>query len=76
MRSLFCVFSGAALLASTLVLADTVELADSGLLEGDFVGTSNGIIMFNTGEGVEAFPKSQVVGIYLSIGVETKQQAQ
>ncbi|MEH6515294.1 MAG: hypothetical protein V7742_01330 [Halioglobus sp.] len=76
MRSLFCVFSAAALLASTLVLADTLELADGSLLEGDFVGTSNGIIMFNTGEGVEAFPESEVVGIYLSSGVETKQQAQ
>ena len=76
MRSLFCVFSAAALLASTLVLADTLELADGSLLEGDFVGTSNGIIMFNTGEGVEAFPESEVVGIYLSSGVETKQKAQ
>jgi hypothetical protein len=31
------------------VFADTIELADGTLLEGDFVGSSNGIVMFNTG---------------------------
>ena len=52
-------------------VADTIELADGTLLEGDFVGSSNGIIMFNTGESIEAFPESQVVGIFLSSGVAT-----
>jgi len=42
------------LIAGTLQ-ADTIELADGTLLEGDFVGSSNGIIMFDTGEGIEAF---------------------
>ena len=51
--------------------ADTLELADGTLLEGDFVGSSNSIVMFNTGDGIEAFPESQVVGIYLSAGVNT-----
>ena len=52
-------------------VADTIELADGTLLEGDFVGSSNGIIMFNTGESIEAFPESQVVGIFLSSGGAT-----
>jgi hypothetical protein len=54
-----------------LSLADSLELADGTLLEGDFVGASNGIIMFNTGETIEAFPESEVVGVFLSAGVET-----
>jgi hypothetical protein len=58
--------------------ADTLELADGTLLEGDFVGSSNGIIMFNTGDGIEAFPEAEVVGIFISDGVATReaQQAQ
>ncbi len=59
----------AALMLSSLVLADTLELADGTLLEGDFVGSSNGIIMFNTGDGIEAFPEEEVVGVFLSAGV-------
>ena len=58
-----------ALMASSLALADTLELADGTLLEGDFVGSSNGIIMFNTGDGIEAFPEEEVVGLFLSAGV-------
>lgn len=56
-----------------LVFADTLELADGTLLEGDFVGSSNGIVMFNTGDGIEAFPEAEVVGIFLSQGVATRQ---
>ena len=56
------------------VSADTLELADGSLLEGDFVGSSNGIIMFNIGGDIEAYPESRVVGIFLSEGVETAQQ--
>ena len=59
------------LLVSSPLLADTIELADGTLLEGDFVGSSNGIIMFNTGDELEAFPEDQVVGIFLSEGVST-----
>lgn len=65
------------LLAITLgapAIADTLELADGDLLEGDFVGSSNGIIMFNTGETIEAFPESEVVGIFLSEGVATMEK--
>lgn len=54
-------------------LADTLELADGTLLEGDFVGSSNGIIMFDTGEQIEAFPESEVVGLFLSAGVATRE---
>ena len=55
------------------VSADTLELADGTILEGDFIGSSNGIIMFNTGEGIEAFPEDEVVGLFFSSGVATAQ---
>jgi len=54
--------------------ADTIELADGTLLEGDFIGSSNGIIMFDTGGGIEAFPESKVVGIFFSSGVATREE--
>lgn len=60
-----------AVLTAGAAIADTLELADGTLLEGDFVGSSNGIIMFNTGESIEAFPESEVVGLFLSAGVAT-----
>ena len=55
-------------------IADTLELADGTLLEGDFIGSSNGIIMFDTGGGIEAFMEDKVVALYLSAGVETAQK--
>jgi hypothetical protein len=61
----------ALIFAPTLAPADTLELADGTVLEGDFVGSSNGIVMFNTGDGIEAYPEDQVVGVYFSSGVET-----
>ena len=54
-----------------IAMADTIELADGTLLEGDFVGSSNGVIMFDSGAGIEAFPENEVVGIFFSSGVET-----
>ena len=63
----------AALMAGGSLFADTIELADGSLLEGDFVGSSNGIIMFNTGEGIEAFPEAEVVGMWFSSGVATRE---
>jgi hypothetical protein len=60
-------------LVCAAAVADTLELADGTLLEGDFVGSSNGIVMFNPGDGIQAFPESEVVGIFLSSGVETAQ---
>jgi hypothetical protein len=57
------------------VAADSLELADGTVLEGDFIGSSNGIIMFDTGEGIEAFPEAEVVGVFFSSGVETAQAA-
>ena len=54
-------------------LADTLELADGTIIEGDFVGSSNGIVMFNTGDSIEAYTEDQVVGIFLSSGVATAQ---
>jgi len=61
--------SALATLATGIALADTLELYDGTLLEGSFVGSSNGITMFDTGGGVEAFTADQVVGIFLSSGV-------
>ena len=55
------------------VIADTLELADGTLLEGSFVGSSDGIVMFNTGSSIEAFPEGEVAGIFLSSGVATAQ---
>lgn len=63
-----------ACLSVTATLADTIELADGTLLEGQFVGMSNGIMMFNTGDGIEAFPESEVVAIYNSEGVATREK--
>ena len=54
-----------------IAIADTIELADGTLLEGDFIGSSNGIIMFDSGDGIEAFPENEVVGVFFSSGVET-----
>ena len=67
----FAVFA-VAMFAAASLHADTLELADGRLLEGDFVGSSNGIIMFNTGDGIEAFPEAEVVGMWFSAGVETR----
>lgn len=53
------------------LMADTIELADGSILEGDFVGSSNGIIMFDTGDGIEAYPEDQVTGVFFSSGVQT-----
>lgn len=61
-----------AALATTSLFADTIELADGRLLEGEFIGSSNGIIMFDTGEGIEAFPEAEVVGMWFSSGVATR----
>ena len=55
--------------------ADTLELADGTLLEGDFVGSSNGIIMFDTGDNIKAFPEAEVVGVFLSAGVAAAEAA-
>jgi len=67
---------GAVLLTAVFgaaALADTIELSDGTVLEGDFVGSSNGVIMFNTGDGIEAYPEDQVVGVYFSSGVASAQ---
>jgi hypothetical protein len=62
------------LFTTSTLQADTIELADGTLLEGDFIGSSNGIIMFDTGGGIEAFPEDKVVGIFFSSGVATKEK--
>jgi len=73
MKNLIKILIAASVFATGSVFADTLELADGTLLEGDFVGSSNGIVMFNTGDGIEAFPEAEVVGIFLSDGVATRQ---
>jgi hypothetical protein len=76
-RAMHWIKETAGLLLMTLIagfsVADTLELADGTLMEGDFVGSSNGIVMFNSGGSIEAYPESQVVGIFLSDGVSTAQ---
>ena len=72
MKKLFILISASvAALAASSLLADTLELANGELHEGNFIGSSNGIIMFDTGAGIEAFPESEVVGLFFSSGVET-----
>jgi hypothetical protein len=71
MKKLLTALAAASTLIVGSVLADTLELADGTLLEGNFVGSSNGIVMFNTGASIEAFPENEVVGIFLSSGVAT-----
>jgi hypothetical protein len=70
-RILILLTASLATLAGLPLMADTIELADGTILEGDFVGSSNGIIMFDPGDGIEAFPENQVIGVYFSSGVET-----
>ncbi len=69
----FGILMAALLCVTSPLRADTLELADGTLLEGDFVGSSNGIIMFNTGDNIEAYPESDVIGIFLSEGVATRE---
>jgi len=70
MKKILTLLTGTmAVLAAGILFADTLELANGTLLEGDFVGSSNGIVMFNTGYSIEAFPEDEVVGIFLSAGV-------
>ena len=64
-----------ALLSGAASLADTLELADGSVHEGKFMGSSNGIIMFDTGDGIEAFPENQVIGVFFSAGVATAEAA-
>ena len=70
-RKYFLIMSVIAVAFYGIAIADTIELADGTLLEGDFIGSSNGIIMFDSGEGIEAFPENEVVGVFFSSGVET-----
>jgi hypothetical protein len=72
MKKIFVlIIAGISALTASSLLADTLELANGEVHEGSFVGSSNGIIMFDTGAGIEAFPQDQVVGLYFSDGVAT-----
>jgi hypothetical protein len=72
MKKLFVlIIAGISALTASSLLADTLELANGQLHEGTFIGSSNGIVMFDTGAGVEAFPQDQVIGLFFSSGVET-----
>ena len=70
-KLLTLVISAIAVTVSGVALADTIELANGSVFEGDFIGSSNGIIMFDTGDGIEAFPESEVIGVFFSSGVDT-----
>ncbi len=76
MKHLFLPLGLTLCLGVSQALADTLELVDGTLLEGNFVGMSNGIVMFNTGAGIEAFPEDQVVAIYNSEGVAAREKAE
>jgi len=58
-------------LIGSAVQADTLALSDGSLLEGSFIGSSDGIIMFRMGDSVEAFQIDQVMGLFFSSGVAT-----
>lgn len=55
--------------AMSWVHADSLELVDGSVIEGVFKESSDGFIMFETGDSYEGYPRSQVVAIYLSEGV-------
>ncbi len=74
MRSLFFSILLMSGLAAHFATADTLELANGSLLEGEFAGFTNGIVMFKTDAGIKAFPKEEVVGIFMSAGVETRER--
>ncbi|AQA19304.1 hypothetical protein BST95_14685 [Halioglobus japonicus] len=76
MRRILFPLGLSAILVTPVSLADTIELADGTLLEGTFVGMSNGIMMFDTGAGIEAFPEDEVVAIFNSEGVAAREAAQ
>ena len=48
-----------AALITGVLFADTIELADGTLLEGKFVGSSNGIIMFDMALSSRRYPFSK-----------------
>ncbi len=66
----------ASVLATSAAFSDTIELADGTLLEGQLVGMSNGIMMFDTGAGIQAFPEDEVVAIYNTEGVANREKQQ
>jgi len=70
-KRLTLVISALAVAFAGIAIADTLELANGQVHEGSFIGSSNGIVMFDTGTGIEAFPQSEVIGIFFSSGVET-----
>jgi hypothetical protein len=63
-------------LVSASTSADTLELANGTLLEGEFVGFNNGIYMFRVGGDIQAHPEEDVVGIYNSEGVANRESRQ
>lgn len=73
MKRFVYLLAGLVAVSVATAFADTLELADGTLIEGKLVGTSNGIVMFNTGEDIEAYPEANVVGIFLSGGVATRE---
>ena len=73
MKKLSTCLAAATLTFSLSALADSLELANGDVLEGDFVGSSNGIIMFQVGDDIQAFPEADVVGLFLSSGVATRE---
>ncbi len=55
------------------VHADSLELIDGSVLEGEFIEASDDMIMFESGGSYEGYHRSQVLAIFLSEGVAAAQ---
>ncbi|NKB34870.1 MAG: hypothetical protein GKR91_17380 [Pseudomonadales bacterium] len=51
------------LAATMMVYGDVINLADGTVLEGELIGSDNGIIMFRVGETIRAFPEADVLAL-------------
>jgi hypothetical protein len=61
------------LLSSTMLPADTLELADGTLLEGNYVGGNKSSVMFDAGGEISVYELSEVVAVYFSAGAAAAQ---
>jgi hypothetical protein len=64
------VLLGLATLCTTSSLhADSLELVDGSVVEGTFTAFSNDMVIFDSGDSVEAYARGEVIAIFLSEGV-------
>jgi len=55
--------------ATSSLHADSLELIDGSVVEGTFTAFSNDMIIFDSGDSVEAYARREVIAIFLSEGV-------